>query len=408
MGSERLAAGTAGYSRGPMSEYLAAAAAALKVPEAMVLRSASARASANGTTAEEVLKAWAGGTSATVASPAATTVPSPAATSVPAGAVAAPPVVAEATSAAVAAVVPPPVGPFSFAEEVAEPEDHAEPAPPAPLRIRLSVAGRLGASVGALLGLLTVPAASYFLLPLASVTGEPENLSPVVELPSNRFVFGAAAISVVFGATVALVSRRLAAWGGQGMALRGGVAGTVAIGVSAGAVLGLVGAALAIGAFGTEVGEGLVAFPLVTFVAVVAIGGALLGWLTAALIQVAGVPQSVPAGEAAAVTEVRKRLASAASIPVTTLLMLVVLVVPMGLLLVRFHELAPLVAGIAAGGILAFAGLSTSRPGMRISLGEFFAAVVGVGVLVLIVAAVMLAQSENEPVAATPTEAGEG
>lgn len=47
-----------------MSEHLAAAAAAMKVPESMVKRSAEAKAKATGTSVDEILAAWAGGESA--------------------------------------------------------------------------------------------------------------------------------------------------------------------------------------------------------------------------------------------------------------------------------------------------------------------------------------------------------
>ncbi len=77
-----------------MSENLSAAAEALGTPEAIVQRSAAARAKADGVAVEEVLAAWAGGTSApvavslpepevsaveeTVAAPAEVTAPAPA------------------------------------------------------------------------------------------------------------------------------------------------------------------------------------------------------------------------------------------------------------------------------------------------------------------------------------------
>ena len=44
-----------------MSELLTAAADALNVPETLVQRSAAARATANGTSVDDVLNAWAGG-----------------------------------------------------------------------------------------------------------------------------------------------------------------------------------------------------------------------------------------------------------------------------------------------------------------------------------------------------------
>ena len=74
-----------------MSELLAAAAAALDVPEHLVERAANARAEADGTSFEEVLSAWAGGTPPPTATstPAAPSEPSPATpTSTPASAAA--------------------------------------------------------------------------------------------------------------------------------------------------------------------------------------------------------------------------------------------------------------------------------------------------------------------------------
>jgi mono/diheme cytochrome c family protein len=52
-----------------MSDLAAAAAAALGVPEALVRRSAAARATATGTTVDEVLTAWAGGGSIAASTP---------------------------------------------------------------------------------------------------------------------------------------------------------------------------------------------------------------------------------------------------------------------------------------------------------------------------------------------------
>ncbi len=56
--------------------------------------------------------------------------------------------------------------------------------------------------------------------------------------------------------------------------------------------------------------------------------------------------------------------------------------------------MAPLLAIVAAGGILTFAFLSAYRPGSRISAGEFILAAVGIGIVLLIIALVVLAQQE--------------
>ena len=60
-----------------MSENLSAAAEALGTPEAIVQRSATARAKADGVAVEEVLAAWAGGTSAPVAASPEPVAPAP-------------------------------------------------------------------------------------------------------------------------------------------------------------------------------------------------------------------------------------------------------------------------------------------------------------------------------------------
>jgi cytochrome c553 len=72
-----------------MSEYLSAAAAALGAPEALVERSANARAQATGGDPEEILKAWAGGEAAPAAA-AAPSEPTPEPTPEPAAAEAPP------------------------------------------------------------------------------------------------------------------------------------------------------------------------------------------------------------------------------------------------------------------------------------------------------------------------------
>jgi mono/diheme cytochrome c family protein len=65
-----------------MSEYLAAAAEKMGMPEALVLRSAGAKAKAQGVTVEDLLREWAGGEAATATTPASP--PAPAADTAPA------------------------------------------------------------------------------------------------------------------------------------------------------------------------------------------------------------------------------------------------------------------------------------------------------------------------------------
>lgn len=91
---------------------LAAAAAALGIPEALAQRSAEARAAATGTSADEILAAWAGGGSAPAAAaapPASDEAPAPAqAATDEAPAAAAPAPAAPAPAAAPTRAAPPP------------------------------------------------------------------------------------------------------------------------------------------------------------------------------------------------------------------------------------------------------------------------------------------------------------
>lgn len=90
-----------------MSDLLAAAAAALGTPEAIVQRSAQARAEATGSSVDEILAAWAGGEAAPAPSPPVEAPPpaEPAATAEPEPAAPPAPPVIEVPSAALTPVV---------------------------------------------------------------------------------------------------------------------------------------------------------------------------------------------------------------------------------------------------------------------------------------------------------------
>lgn len=101
-----------------MSEQLSAAAAALGIPESLVQRSADARAAESGSSADEILAAWAGGEVAPSAAPSqppqeVTGPETPeAATDVPSEQPAAPEIVIEAPAAPTQPVAPVPAGPY--------------------------------------------------------------------------------------------------------------------------------------------------------------------------------------------------------------------------------------------------------------------------------------------------------
>jgi hypothetical protein len=187
------------------------------------------------------------------------------------------------------------------------------------------------------------------------------------------------------------------------------------LGAVLGGVLGL-GAGAALASFGqpVESASELIQLPVVAAIFVVAIGGGVLGWIVAAVVQVLGVPAAVEGSEE--VTRVQSRLTGAIAVPVAGIVALFLLVLPLAIVLIRSNHLASggaaILAILASASILAVASLSASRPGMRISRGEFLLALGGIGVVVMIVFAVMLARnpdalhSEDEATATEETAPG--
>ncbi|CAN5805462.1 hypothetical protein BH18ACT6_BH18ACT6_12690 [soil metagenome] len=377
---------------------LAAAASALGAPEAIVRRSAEARAKASGISVDDILAAWAGGSSA----PTATAEPA-ATESAPAST---PPVTEAPAAPTIAAAVVVPAAPILPAVAVIE-EEEPELPEAEPLGQRVRLAGRVGMVTGSILGILGLMAASPWLLPNASILGAEGDFSPAVIVDRGRLTLVTALFSLIFGAVVAALSRTVAGWVSPGNALVGRVGLTTAVGALLGLVLGF-GAGAVLAAFGEEVEgvENLIQLPVVATIIVVLLGGALMGWLTAALVQAVGIPAGVGDHEAEEVATVQRRLTGAIAVPLAGVVALAVLVLPLAIVLIRSSHLsragAPILAIIASASILAVASLSASKPGMKISRGEFLATLSGIAVVLVIAMAVLLARSpvhEEEEVA---------
>ena len=376
-----------------MSELLAQAAAALNAPEAIVKRSAEARAKAGGISPDEVLAAWAGGGAVTTAAP-SVSAPEPA----PEPAASAEPAVDE--SPAVAAIMEEPVTIVAIADPLVV--ERVEVPEPVALGERVRTAGRIGAVTGSVLGLLGALIGSPWLLTAASLTGSEEALRPSVLVTGSRFALATALLSVVFGLIVATLSRTLTGWLRPGAALEGRAGVTLLIGAGTGLVLGLAAGSVMTSAFGEPVegSEGLVALPIMSAVVVLLIGGALLGWTTAALVQAVGVPAGLSEIETHQVDAVRSRLGSAIGVPLAGIIALALLVIPFAFVLIRSNHMASggasALAILVSASILGLASLSASRPGMKIRRSEFVIALGGIGIVILIVVAVFLARSEGD------------
>ncbi|HUG33046.1 MAG TPA: hypothetical protein VMM14_09170 [Acidimicrobiia bacterium] len=372
------------------------AGATMGIPPELVQRSAAARAAADGTSMDDILAAWAGDAPPPAPAQAAEDEAAPAEeeqqpeTQVD----------EEAESAAAAITV---IDEPEIATPPAEPElepEADEELEPVPLGVRLKTAVRVGAWTGAALGVIGFLVASAFWAPNATVL--PDS-APVVQVGPTGVLIGVGLVSVLFGAVVAAVSRAAAAWANPAMQLSSSKAGTVWLGAVIGLVLGLVAGAMLSG-FGTPV-EGsdpaVVQLPVLSTLFVMVIGGAILGAATALVPQVLGVPVAVDESDTEEVETVKTRLGNAIGIPVAGLAILVFLVLPFGFTLIESNHLAPGVGGavvavITAAGILGFAALAGSRPEMRISLGDLVVAIIGIGVVLIIIISVLFATQSGD------------
>lgn len=392
------------------TEYLAAAVEALGgAPEPLVLRSAEARATATGSTLEEVLRAWAGGGSPAPAAAAPATPPEP---TPPAAEVAeeveeaAPPppapVAAEvpvATEAPVAAEVPAAAeAPVAAAAAVPAPAAPppavpvASPVEAAPLQERLVLTVRLGAVGGLLLGVIGALLTTPFLLQRAGMVGEPGSLQAAVEVRPAALLGVVVGMSALFGALLGAVAHVVPGWWHREFRLAGTGRGAAAAGGLVGLLLGGVASAVLLGAVGSDLGEGVTALPVRATMVWLLLGGALLGGLTAGVAHALGVPAAVSAEERGETEAVRKRLSTSLLLPLGALGAVALLVLPFAWLLLTYHDAAPLLALFVAGAILAFAAVLASRPKVR--LADVFVAVAGVGVVLLVVVAVLVSRGE--------------
>lgn len=365
------------------------------IPAELVQRSAAARAEADGVSMDDVLAAWAGD----APPPEPSTAPEPE----PEAAEAEPQPKRETeprrepAAASVAVLDEPEVPATPAAEAEPEPEEELEPVS---LATRVKTAVRIGAWTGAALGVIGFLVGSAFWAPNTTTL---EEAGPVVQINPSTLIIGTALVSIAFGAVVAGMSRAATGWTNPAMQLSGSKAGTAWLGAAVGLVLGVVAGAMLQG-FGTAV-EGsdppLVQLPVLATLLVMVIGGAILGAVTAVVPQLLGVPVAVDEADSEEVETVKSRLRNALSIPLAGVLILVLLVIPFGFTLIQSNHLAPGVGGavvaiVTAAGILGFSALAGSRPEMRISFGDLMVAVIGIGVVLIIIISVLLATSSDE------------
>ena len=135
---------------------------------------------------------------------------------------------------------------------------------------------------------------------------------------------------------------------------RAGIAALV--GGVIGLLVGVVGAALLLNLAGqpSEADETIIQIGVRSGLLLVLFGGAVLGMITAAVVQVLAVPVGLDVETADESTAVRRRLSTGVGVPLAAFAVLALVVVALGSLFLAYHVAAPLLAIVVAGGILAF------------------------------------------------------
>lgn len=371
-----------------MSDLLSAAAQALGSPEAIVKRSAEARAKATGSSVDDILSAWAGGA------------PVPAA---PAEEPASPP--ASAPEPTAPAEIPAPAAapdPARAAVAVLEREAVPEPEPeeivvPAPLSVRIDRSWKIGATAGVLVGVLIPLVSSTWLAPRTGTVGDPGAIRPVVETVPGWVVIGYALLSAVAGAVVAGITRGITGWYGAGMKLATPLRRSLVVGTGVGLVGGALVGSIIVGAgAASETVEGVTVVPVLAGLLWSVLGWTVGGALVGVVVEALGVPVGVSSAEGAEIREVGGRLGGAFALPAAALVSAVLVAGLFGYLFIAFPGWAPLLALLVAGSILGFAALTASRPGMRVTAGQLLVASLGVGVVVAVLVAVLVARGPAE------------
>ncbi len=370
-----------------MSDVSQAIAQSTSLPEELVMRSAKARAEASGTSVDDVLAAWSGGAAIPASAPtvASDVTPEPAA------------VVAEAP--APAAVAAPAVAEDPVPVAVATIDEPAEePIDALPLRDRLSFAVKLGAGAGFMFGIFAALVSTRFALPRIAPAFDGEALrASSLSSPGDVLLY-VTALTTLFGAILASGAAAIPAWFDRGFTIRSSSRSLTVIGAAVGAVSGLIGSGVLLGA-GTTVEPALPEDPVMVALAPVASSVLLVaimvmvGIAVAMVVQMMALPAGLTAEEEAESDVIKHRLATSYLMPLLVILAIAAFVLPFAWLLLTFHASAPLIAGVAAGGVLTFAGLAASKPNGSISAGEFAVAAVGIGVVLLFVALVTNAVS---------------
>lgn len=379
-----------------MSDVVAAVSEKMAgTPSELIIRSAQARAQAQGVSVDEVLSSWAG-EGGLSSSPPSSPVDEPLSESVDTEAASAsePREAEEAVPTAVAESPAIQVATLAVANEPEEVE-------PGALADRMRAAARSGAIVGSALGLFGVVLSSPLLLSRLSTIGDPAG--PAIEVTPLAASVTAGVASALFGSLIAVIVRALGGFSSPSHALRGRPAGSAVLGGLLGFVLGVVGMGI-LTAVNEQGLDGTALLSVRSTVLALILGGAGFGAMIGLATQAFGQPRALGDFEEAS-EAVRLRISNALFIPIVAATVILVVVVPLGSILVRYRSFASVIAIFVAALILAFASLMASRPNLAVTRGEVLTAIAGVGIVVTLLA--LIAAQLAEPHEGEASEEGE-
>lgn len=255
---------------------------------------------------------------------------------------------------------------------------------------RIQLAARTGMWSAPLLSLMAVLGATQWLLDRSALAGAEGAYRVSVEVGAGRLILTSGVLCALGGLVVAALTRTIPAWHGDAMRLISSWNATLAIGFVTGGLIGLATGALVVSQAEESIGsEGLVLVPVAAGLIWVIAGWAFAGLLIGVLVQGLGAPEGAATAES---VEVKRRLIAAAAIPLRSLLLALLIVVPMAWTFLEQPKWAPLVGVFVAAAIVAFSAIAASRPQLALTKGEVFVAILGVFAVVIMIVAVLNTQ----------------
>ena len=342
----------------------------MNVPSVLISRSASARAEANGTDVDDVLKAWLGGEQVVEAAPQVAVVEEEVA------------VVEEEV-----AVVE---------EEVAVQVIEEEAPPPVGLVIRLYKSIGLGFIFGILSGIVQV-----FIVGNTFFEGvylDPDSTSIIAEYSTTRFIFTVALTTAIFSIFNMTISKKNLDSSYEWFGIETSDRESAFLGLGLGLVFGAIYSAVIVNSIGTVVEGVLEDEPTLFYIPVfaalirIALYSLISQIFITALGQVFGVPKGLSLEERSEVVKIRDRINGSIILPLGAIFGGGLVAVAISQVFINFHSYAPLLAIIISAAVLLFASLISSAPNIKVTKSEIWVSLLGILTLIVVISSIAYVQ----------------